>query len=151
MIRVLWTFCRIFVELRRFRLYIKTADPAITRIEPAISWSEWLDLNQRPLGPEPSALPNWATPRKSIVLCYFIPYIRGFFRLSSKRLRKNFFISLYSISQIFLFCNSYFSFSKIFLLILDGTANDKKFRILYFKPEELWFRQPFCPLFYKLP
>ena len=27
-------------------------------------WSEWRDLNSRPLGPEPSALPNCATPRK---------------------------------------------------------------------------------------
>ena len=25
-------------------------------------WSEWLDSNQRPLGPEPSALPSCATP-----------------------------------------------------------------------------------------
>ena len=27
-------------------------------------WSEWRDLNSRPLGPEPSALPNCATPRQ---------------------------------------------------------------------------------------
>ena len=26
-------------------------------------WSEWRDSNPRPLGPEPSALPNCATPR----------------------------------------------------------------------------------------
>ena len=30
--------------------------------EPDI-WSEWRDLNPRPLGPEPSAIPNFATPR----------------------------------------------------------------------------------------
>ena len=26
-------------------------------------WSEWRDSNPRPLGPEPSAIPNFATPR----------------------------------------------------------------------------------------
>jgi len=30
--------------------------------------SEWLDLNQRPLGPEPSTLPNWATPRRANIV-----------------------------------------------------------------------------------
>ena len=25
-------------------------------------WSEWRDSNPRPLGPEPSAIPNFATP-----------------------------------------------------------------------------------------
>ena len=30
---------------------------------PAFLWSEWEDSNFRPLGPEPSALPSWATPR----------------------------------------------------------------------------------------
>ena len=43
-------------------------------------WSERLDLNQRPLGPEPSAIPNFATPRNCsaiissnsrIVNCFF--------------------------------------------------------------------------------
>ena len=29
----------------------------------AFSWSEWRDLNSRPYGPEPYALPNCATPR----------------------------------------------------------------------------------------
>ena len=29
-----------------------------------IIWSECRDLNPRPLGPEPSAIPNFATPRK---------------------------------------------------------------------------------------
>ena len=32
-------------------------------------WSEWRDLNPRPLGPEPSAIPNFATPG------YFKDYI----------------------------------------------------------------------------
>ena len=31
-------------------------------------WSEWRDLNSRPLGPEPSALPNCATPRKTTMI-----------------------------------------------------------------------------------
>ena len=30
---------------------------------PLLFWSEWRDSNPRPLGPEPSALPNCATPR----------------------------------------------------------------------------------------
>ena len=29
-----------------------------------IKWSRWQDLNLRPFGPEPNALPNCATPRK---------------------------------------------------------------------------------------
>ena len=28
-----------------------------------IFWSKWRDLNPRPFGPEPNALPNCATPR----------------------------------------------------------------------------------------
>ena len=28
-----------------------------------LKWSGWGDLNSRPLGPKPSALPNYATPR----------------------------------------------------------------------------------------
>ena len=31
---------------------------------PAFFWSRWQDLNLRPFGPEPNALPNCATPRK---------------------------------------------------------------------------------------
>ena len=30
----------------------------------ALKWSRWQDLNLRPFGPEPNALPNCATPRK---------------------------------------------------------------------------------------
>ena len=29
-------------------------------------WSEWRDLNPRPLGPEPSAIPSFATPGSSV-------------------------------------------------------------------------------------
>ena len=58
-----WIFCRIFVEMSRFREKKKHKLTRKPRILPCVSWSEWLDLNQRPLGPEPSALPNWATPR----------------------------------------------------------------------------------------
>ena len=38
-------------------------------------WSEWLDLNQRPLGPEPSALPNCATPRFFYRICILYPFL----------------------------------------------------------------------------
>ena len=31
-------------------------------------WSEWRDSNPRPLGPEPSAIPNFATPRFASIL-----------------------------------------------------------------------------------
>ena len=33
-------------------------------------WSEWRDSNPRPLGPEPSAIPNFATPRNCGVIIY---------------------------------------------------------------------------------
>ena len=37
------------------------------RLMPSFSfWSEWQDSNLRPLGPEPSALPNCATPRWTV-------------------------------------------------------------------------------------
>lgn len=35
-------------------------------------WSEWGDLNSRPLAPEASALPNCATPRRFSRLDYYI-------------------------------------------------------------------------------
>ena len=31
-------------------------------------WSEWRDSNPRPLGPEPSAIPNFATPRICLLI-----------------------------------------------------------------------------------
>ena len=37
-----------------------------TKISVPLRWSRWRDLNPRPLGPEPSALPNCATPRRGI-------------------------------------------------------------------------------------
>lgn len=33
-------------------------------------WSEWRDLNSRPYGPEPYALPNCATPRYNIYVAF---------------------------------------------------------------------------------
>ena len=33
-------------------------------------WSEWRDLNSRPYGPEPYALPNCATPRYNIYIAF---------------------------------------------------------------------------------
>ena len=40
----------------------KKKRPSISR--KSLSWSRWQDLNLRPFGPEPNALPNCATPRK---------------------------------------------------------------------------------------
>ena len=49
------------------------------------SWSEWRDLNPRPLGPEPSAIPSFATPGRKNVhrieadqgpLCSCLPIIK---------------------------------------------------------------------------
>ena len=36
-------------------------------------WSEWRDLNSRPYGPEPYALPNCATPRLINILLLQVP------------------------------------------------------------------------------
>ena len=36
----------------------------------AARWSEWRDSNSRPYGPEPYALPNCATPRKSYSILF---------------------------------------------------------------------------------
>ena len=35
------------------------------------NWSEWQDSNLRPLGPEPSALPNCATPREFFWILWY--------------------------------------------------------------------------------
>ncbi len=43
----------------------------------AYSWSEWRDLNPRPLGPEPSAIPNFATPRRSIIIMNDFPLVKS--------------------------------------------------------------------------
>ena len=59
------------------------------------SWSEWRDLNPRPLGPEPSAIPNFATPRKHDYYSPLIPvcqakseqYTEIFCGLMQKRMR----------------------------------------------------------------
>ena len=45
-------------------------------------WSRWQDLNLRPLRPERSALPNWATPRylilyANLLLCAFFYFTRA--------------------------------------------------------------------------
>ena len=37
-------------------------------MRPLSIWSEWRDSNPRPLGPEPSAIPNFATPRNCPVI-----------------------------------------------------------------------------------
>ncbi len=36
-------------------------------MRPLLVWSEWRDLNSRPYGPEPYALPNCATPRLFLI------------------------------------------------------------------------------------
>ena len=46
-----------------------------------LPWSECRDLNPRPLGPEPSAIPNFATPRK---LLYYKQKNAGCQALNSK-------------------------------------------------------------------
>ena len=39
-----------------------------------LSWSRWQDLNLRPLRPERSTLPNWATPRqRNYYIIFFDP------------------------------------------------------------------------------
>ena len=48
----------------------------------ALWWSRWQDLNLRPLRPERSALPNWATPRylilyANLLLCAFLHSTRA--------------------------------------------------------------------------
>ena len=56
-----------------------------------VFWSKWQDSNLRPLGPEPSALPNCATPRYDLMsisyILFFVKYLTRFsllLRLSFK-------------------------------------------------------------------
>ncbi len=49
-------------------------------------WSEWRDLNPWPLGPEPSALPNWATPRTTEDIIHHPPsFVKDYFPLLFSR------------------------------------------------------------------
>ena len=41
---------------------ISSKNPAIVEIAGFLFWSEWRDLNPRPLGPEPSTLPSALHP-----------------------------------------------------------------------------------------
>ena len=49
---------------------LKKKTPSRTIQSPRRRWSEWRDLNPRPHGPEPCAIPNFATPRLTCN-CYF--------------------------------------------------------------------------------
>ena len=51
-------------------VFSKKIGASDTKLAP--TWSEWRDSNSRPLGPEPSALPNCATPRKIKQPNYYI-------------------------------------------------------------------------------
>lgn len=54
-------------------------------------WSEWRDLNSRPYGPEPYALPNCATPRLQSFMTAFrnIHHLSLFCNRNEKRKQKN--------------------------------------------------------------
>ena len=58
-----------------FNLSLKEKDS--TFVKPFLFWSEWRDLNPRPLRPERSTLPNCATPRKNPIELNLIniPYV----------------------------------------------------------------------------
>ena len=55
---------------KAFRFFQRKIGASDTKLAP--KWSEWRDSNSRPLGPEPSALPNCATPRKIKQPNYYI-------------------------------------------------------------------------------
>ncbi len=42
------------------------------------SWSECRDSNPRPLGPEPSAIPNFATPRCQAIIIKFAGLVNSY-------------------------------------------------------------------------
>ena len=44
-----------------------------TYLSVSFVWSEWRDLNSRPYGPEPYALPNCATPRYILLVFTYCP------------------------------------------------------------------------------
>ena len=61
--------CTFFVYLLQKRcIFEKQKSPKNIGFSRLFRWSEWRDSNPRPLGPEPSAIPNFATPR----ICLFI-------------------------------------------------------------------------------
>ena len=71
-----------------FRRKKKTAETVMyQRFQRFCLWSEWRDLNPWPLGPEPSAIPNFATPRCDFQLCHYKWYCtknQAFFERNQK-------------------------------------------------------------------
>ncbi len=81
-------------------------------------WSEWRDLNSRPYGPEPYALPNCATPRLIMTAFRNIHHLSFFCNRNEKRKRKiidyfaylhktfaNQYLMLYNISRDGAWCS----------------------------------------------
>ena len=59
-----------------------------TYLSVSFVWSEWRDLNSRPYGPEPYALPNCATPRLIMTAFRNIHHLSFFCNRNEKRKRK---------------------------------------------------------------
>ena len=57
--------------------------PQNNRLRYCFLWSEWRDLNPRPLGPEPSAIPNFATPRNTSIIMRAVAPVKTKFRPSA--------------------------------------------------------------------
>ncbi len=63
-------------------------------------WSEWRDLNSRPYGPEPYALPNCATPRCIMMLIIFVRNVLPVFGSASRAHRRFCVSSLYPLTGV---------------------------------------------------
>ena len=68
------TFCWHFRFVENFQKWEKAWTRWYITVSRLFIWSEWRDSNPWPLGPEPSAIPNFATPRSALRIIY---YCRG--------------------------------------------------------------------------
>ena len=68
---------------RRFKSFVigKIKESACNKTSTFKSWSRWRDLNPRPLRPERSALPNWATPRYKLLNCLSVSFLSSLWAL----------------------------------------------------------------------
>ena len=78
---------RVFItDLKRERKNCKKEEPQLRelRVE-ALDWSEWRDLNPRPLAPQTSALPAAPHPDNKIYFTTIVKILQYFFYIFLKK------------------------------------------------------------------
>ena len=72
----LWRVCNDRIMDQRILPQMKKKMKAI-HLDSLRFWSEWRDSNPRPHGPEPCAIPSFATPRFPLIIMKNIGIVKG--------------------------------------------------------------------------